>query len=390
MPIASEFGWSYTQVSFAASIRGFETTLLAPLIGFIIDRFGPRRLVFAGAFIIGLGLLLLSRINSILTLYGAFILMAMGLSSCSGVILTTVVGNWFKRRISLAAGIAVCGSAFGGLLVPVVTRLIDIFEWRTAMVIIGLGAWCILLPLSFLVRHKPEQYGYLPDGDVITESTPTDVLKLARSNERDIGVVQTLKSRAFWHISLGFMCHLLVVSAVLTHIMPYLSSIHIPRSTSSLVASGIPLASVLGRLSFGWFGDRFDKRRVIASGFFITILGLLILGYINTPGSWLLTPFILLFGFGFGGPVPMTLAVIQEYFGRFRLGTILGVCMGVMMIGNIIRPPLAGWVFDRYGSYQGAWFAFIGIIIAGIICMITAPSIGATARTVDNKHKAHQ
>jgi len=379
-PIANEFDWSYAQVSFAASIRGLEMGLLAPLVGLLIDRLGPRRLIFAGATITGLGLLLLSRITSLVTFYGAFILIAAGISTCSGVVPMTVVGNWFRRKVSTATGIVVSGAALGGLLLPLVTRIIDIFEWRAAMVILGLGAWVILLPLSLLVRHKPEQYGYLPDGDVSRKLVSSEGLTSAQSTEVDIGVRQALKSSVFWHIALGLMCHVLVVHAVITHVMPYLSTIGIARSTSSLVVSTIALTSILGRLSFGWLGDRFDKRRVTAVGLALTSLSMLFFGYVATVGTWLLVPFIILFGIGWGGPVPMIPALLREYFGRVRLGTILGFAMGVATLGAIVGPPLAGWVFDSFGSYQGAWFAFTGVAIAGIVSLVTAPSVGNTMR----------
>jgi len=165
-PLASDFGWSYAQVSLAASLRGLEMSLLAPIVGLLMDRWGPRRLVFAGAVIIGLGLLLLSRINSLAAFYGVFILIGMGKSTCIGVVPIATVGNWFQKKVTLATGILVSGAATGGLMVPLATRIIDIFEWRTAMAILGFGAWGILLPLSLLFRHKPEQYGYLPDGDL--------------------------------------------------------------------------------------------------------------------------------------------------------------------------------------------------------------------------------
>ena len=374
-PIVKDLSLSYTQVSFAASIRGFEYSFLAPLVGFLIDRFGSRKLIFAGAIIIGLGLLLLSRANSIATFYFSFFLMSMGLTSCTGFILTSVVGNWFRRKATTAMGIALCGSAVGGLLVPLVTRLVDVLEWRMAMVVIGLAAWCILLPLSLLVRHKPEQYGYLPDGDEMIEPMSTEILTSPQNTETNTGVRQTLKSRFFWLISFGFLTHYLVISSVLTHIMPYLSSINVPRSSSSLVASGIPLASIIGRLTFGWFGDRFDKRRVAAIGFILTIIGLLLLNYIDTIGMWILVPFVIIFGVGFGGPVPLALSMLLGYFGRARSSTIIGLLMGVVVIGSIVGPPLAGWIFDNYGSYQIAWFAFVGITIVGMIMLITAPPV---------------
>lgn len=377
-PIASEFGWSYARVSFAASILGLETGLLAPLAGLLVDRLGPRKLLFAGAAITGLGLLLLSRTNSLVMFYGSYILMAIGMSTSVGVVPMTVVGNWFHKKVSLATGIVVSGTAVGGLLVPLVTRIIDTFKWRGAMAILGLGSWGILLPLSLLIRHKPEQYGYLPDGEVSRKLDIDENQAVAEDIMVDIGVKQALKGRVFWHISLGLVCHFLVIITVITHVMPYLSSIGIPRMTSSLVASAIPLVSIGGRLSFGWFGDRFDKRWVTALGLALISLSLLCFSYVATVGTWLLAPFIIFFGIGYGGPVPMSAALVREYFGKARLGTILGLATGIAYIGSIVGPPLAGWVFDSFGSYQGAWFTILGVSIAGIVSLITTPSISNT------------
>jgi len=375
-PIAGKFGWSYAQISFAASLRGLQTSFLAPVIGLLMDRWGPRRLVFAGATIIGLGLLLLSRINSLAAFYGAFILIAMGISTCIGVVPIATVGNWFQRKATLATGILVSGTAVGGLMVPLATRLIDIFEWRTAMAILGFGAWGILLPLSLLFRHKPEQYGYLPDGNLNRKLPASEGQPSAQGNELNIGVKQILKSSAFWHIAVGFMCHILVMNAVITHVMPYLSSIGFTRSFSSLVAIVMPLTSIVGRLSFGWLGDRFDKKRVASMGFVLASLGLLSFGYITSAGIWILVPSLALIGLGWGGPVPLMPALVREYFGRVRLATVLGLVMGVAALGSMAGPPLAGLTFDRLGSYQFAWFGFAGLVIAGMISLITTPSVG--------------
>ena len=375
-PIASDFGWSYAQVSFAASLRGLEMSLLAPIVGLLMYRWGPRRLVFAGAVIIGLGLLLLSRINSLAAFYGVFILIGIGKSTCIGVVPIATVGNWFQRKATLATGILVSGTAVGGLMVLLATRLIDIFEWRTAMAIFGFGAWGILLPLSLLFRHKPEQYGYLPDGDLHRKLPASEGQSSAQGNELDIGVKQVLKSSAFWHIAMGFMCHILVMNAVITHVMPYLSSIGFTRSFSSLVASAIPLASIVGRLSFGWLGDKFDKRRVTALGFVLASLGLLSFGYVATARTWMFVPFLVFVGLGYGGPIPMMPALLREYFGRVRLATVLGLVMGVAALGGVVGPLLAGLAFDKLGSYQVAWLGFAGLVVVGMISLITTPSVG--------------
>jgi OFA family oxalate/formate antiporter-like MFS transporter len=382
-PIASDFGWSYTQISFAASLRGLQTSFLAPVVGLLMDRWGPRRLVFAGATFIGLGLLLLSRINSLGAFYGAFFLITIGISTCIGVVPIATVGNWFHRKATLATGIIVSGAATGGLMVPLATRVIDIFEWRTAMAILGFVAWGILLPLSLLFRHKPEQYGYSPDGDLNRRLPPSEGQSSAQDNELDIGVKQILKSSAFWHIAMGFMCHILVMNAVVTHVMPYLSSIGFTRSFSSLMASAIPATSIVGRLGFGWLGDKFDKRRIAALGFVLTSLGLLSFGYVATGGAWMLVPSLVIIGLGYGGPVPMMPALVREYFGRVRLATILGLVMGVAALGGMVGPPLAGLAFDRLGSYQVAWFGLGGLIIAGMVSLLTTPQLTVKYESVN-------
>ncbi len=370
-PIAKEFGWSYAQISLAASLRGLEAGLLAPLFGILVDRWGPRRLIFGGTIITGLGLIMLSRITSLSMFYGAFILMGIGMSSVSSTVLVTAVANWFRRRMSMATGIMGSGWGFSGLLVPVVVSLIAIFEWRTALVILGLGVWVIGLPLSLLVRHKPEQYGYLPDGELSSSVIPGEGLTSARTAEEDIGVKQALKSGTFWHIALALMCHAIIVSAVVIHVMPYLSSIGIPRATSSLIAMAIPLTSIGGRLGLGWLGDRVDKRWISAGAFAMMGLGMFFFGYVATVGDWMLVPFLVLFGTGFGGNHIMRAAMLREYFGRSRFGTIFGFLMGVMMLGQIIGAPLAGWVFDSWGSYYGIWLGFAGLSVAAIMLVLT-------------------
>jgi len=377
-PIANEFGWSYAQISLAASLRGLEIGLLSPLLGILVDRWGPRKLIFSGAIIIGLGLMLLSRTTSLGMFYGAFILVGIGLSTCSGTVLVTAVANWFQRKMSIATGIMMCGFGFSGLLVPVVVRLIDIFDWRTAMVILGLGMLVVVLPLSLLVRHKPEQYGYLPDGEVSSSEIPDEGLTSAQAAEEDFGAKQALKSSTFWHIALALMCLAIIVSAVITHVMPYLSSIGIARATSSLMAGAIPLFSISGRLGFGWLGDKLDKRRVTAVGFAAMSLGLLFFGYASTVGAWLLLPFLILFGIGYGGSITMRATLLREYFGRSKFGTILGFAMGVMMLGGIIGAPLAGWVFDNWGSYQGIWLVLAGMAVIGLVLITTISRPGSS------------
>lgn len=373
-PIINDFNWSYAQISFAASIRGLESGILAPFVGSLIDRFGLRKVVFVGAGITGLGLLLLSHINSLGTFYGVFFLISAGASACTGVMPMVAVGYWFSKKVSIANGIVACGGATSGLLVPIMTKVVDVFTWQRAVVVFGLGVWIICLPLSLLLRHRPEKYGYLPDGD-LGRKTVGAALTSIESVGTDIKVGQILKTKPFWHISLGLMCIQLVASATIIHVMPYLSSVNIPRSASSLVASAIPLASILGRLGFGLLGYKFNMKWLTAVGIALVGISMLFWANISSIRIYLVVPFIILFSIGFGSYLPMISGLVREYFGKTRLGTILGIIMGIGVLGSIIGAPLAGWVFDSFGSYQNAWFAFAGVAILGVISLVTTPSI---------------
>jgi len=320
---------------------------------------------------------MLSQTTSLGMFYGAFVLIAIGMSACTMTVLMTAVANWFRRRVGIASGIAVCGFGFGGLMVPVLVKLIETYDWRPTIMLLAAGMLFIPVLLSIVFRHKPEQYGYLPDGDTADRNPSADGVPATTASESDdilLGVRQVFKSVTFWIVALAFTCHIFLVTAVITHVMPYLSSIGVARSTSSIVATAIPLTSILGRLTFGWFGDRFNRKTTTVVGFAMMGLGLFCFGYTTTAGTWLLVPFLVLFGIGYGGLNVMRPSLIQEYFGRRSFGTVFGLIIGINMTGSIGGLALAGWVFDTWGSYQGIWLAMSVIpVVALIATLVLSP-----------------
>ena len=321
-PIRAESGWSYAQISFAASLRGLEAGLLAPLVGVLVDRWGPRRLLFSGAIITSLGLILLSRTTSLGTFYGAFVVVAIGM-------------------------LAIC------------------------------------LPLSLLVRHKPEQYGYQPDGAVYKDVKSNDCPLPVKSAEVNMKARQAIKSRTFWHITIALLCQAAIVSTITAHVMPYLSSISITRAKSALIASAIPLASIGGRIGLGWLGDKLDKRQLMAGAFAMMCGGLLCFGFASPEANWLFIPFLILYGIGYGGNNTLRGSVISEFFGRRNFGAIHGFVIGIMILGSIAGPPIAGWVFDKWHNYQPIWIALAGLAVAALFTVITTPPVSTTVQPAD-------
>jgi MFS family permease len=259
-----------------------------------------------------------------------------------------------------------------GLLIPVIVGLIEMYEWRVTMRILALGT-LVVLPLSLLFRHKPEQYGYLPDGQAEGPLPFDNGRGLSPADEVDVKAKQAIKSSAFWYIAMAFTYHMMLMGAIITHVMPYLSSIGVSRWMSSLTATAIPLISIGGRLGLGWLGDKVNRRLVASGAFAIMGLGSLCFGYASDTGTWLLVPFLILFSIGYGGNNALRLSLVREYFGRTKFGTIFGLIMGINALGGIIGPTLAGWTFDNWGSYRPIWFIFAGLAAVAVISMLTTP-----------------
>jgi len=358
-PIREEFGWSYTQISFAASLRGLEMGIFAPLVGFLVDRFGSRKLTFWGTITVGFGLILLSRTQSIAMFYGSFLLIAFGAGGCAAVVTMTAVANWFHKNVGIALGVMASGFGASGLMVPLIVQLIGIFGWRATLIILGSGMWILGIPLSFVIRNRPEQYGYLPDGISSSDRMPHLENQDMGVKAVEIGFKEALKKRAFLYLIIVDAIRMMIVAAVVIHVMPYLSSLGLPRITAGLVAGAIPLSSIIGRFFFGWLGDVFDKGHVMAWTFCIISLGMLAFCYVHV--IWIAFVFLLLFSPGYGGATVLRGAILREYFGRNSFGKMIGITMGSASIGGIIGPTAAGWAFDTFGSYHLIWLVFCGL-----------------------------
>ena len=364
-PIREEFGWSYTQISFAASLRGLEMGFIAPLVGFFVDRFGSRKLILYGTITVGLGLIFLSLTQSLAMFYGSFLLVAFGAGGCTVVVTMSVVANWFHKKVGIALGVMASGVGASGFFVPLIVRLIDVYGWRTTLIILGLGMWALGIPLSFVIRDRPEQYGYLPDGESSVEPIPKPEIQ---GRGVEIGLKEALKTRSFLYLCTAEAIRMIAVAAVIIHVMPYLSIVGVPRATAGLVAGAIPLFSIIGRFGFGWLGDFFDKKYVMVWALLLMGLGMLAFCYVQVTGVVFL--FLLLFAPGYGGAMVIRGAILREYFGRDSFGKMIGILMGFGSIGGIIGPTLAGWAFDTLGSYNIIWLVFCGIIGLAIWLML--------------------
>jgi MFS family permease len=297
--------------------------------------------------------------------YGAFFLLALGAGGCMGLVTMTAVANWFDKNVGKAFG--VMSSAFGasGLIVPFIVWLIDAYYWRTALIILGGGLLTFGIPLSFVIRNKPEQSGYLADGVL---DDPVSYREI-QAKKVEFSLRDALKNRSFIYLIVIEAIRFMAVSAVVLHIMPYLSHAGISRPAASLVAASIPLSSIAGRFGFGWVADVFEKKYVLAVTYVFMGIGLVAFCYVQV--KWFMFLFLLLFPLGYGGGIVVRGVILRDYFGAGSFGTMLGIVMGSASIGGVIGPILTGWVFDTLRNYQFAWLALTGLIALAIVMILS-------------------
>jgi len=382
-PVSLEQHWSYTQVSLASSIRSVEAGLLAPLTGWLVDRLGPRRMIFAGGLIVALGLFVVSRATSLATFYGGFALIAIGNDCCGMTVMVTAVTHWFKRRLGLASGLTVAGYGFGGLLIPVMVALIDSFGWRGAVTVLAIAVLVVVVPLSLLFRHKPEKYGLVPDGKEEPDKSISNNLAMGKQPEVNFSFKQALKNRSFWLLVIAFAGQNIALQAVVVHVMPYSTSIGIQRATASIIATLIPVTSIFGRISFGWLGDKIKRRWMVIIAFVLSCLGLLAFASMSGISFWLVVPFLICFGIGYGGINALRPPFAREFFGKGNFGIIFGTIIGISSLSGMLGPVLGGLSYDNFHSYTGLWLilAILPVISIIAIALIRPKEVAAAVTT---------
>jgi OFA family oxalate/formate antiporter-like MFS transporter len=344
----------------------------------MVDKVGPRKLMVAGWAVVGIGFLLMSRINSLASFYGTFLVAASGMSFGSGVVMNAAIVNWFTKKRSRAMAISFIGPGLCGLLAPLLAALIGWIGWRDTLTVMGITLLVAGVPLSLLFRHRPEQYGYLPDGEIVNpkpELPSTPHTKEERSPVvpgSGFTVKEALATRTFWLLSFAFFFQQMGTSAVTVHIVAYLESVEIPTAIAALMVTGMTLCSLIGRIGFGFIGDFINKKYLIALAFLLQTIGLFLFSLITADRMWLLILFLLTFGPGFGAPIPLRPALQADYFGTKHFGTIMGLMIVVSTVGGLVSPVLAGYIFDVTKSYHLAWQIFTVITLPSIPLILLA------------------
>jgi MFS family permease len=358
-PIQREFGWSSAVTSGAVSLSRLEGGVEGPVVGYLVDKYGARRLLVLGVIMTGLGFIAMLYVDSVLMLYLVYGgLLSVGYNTGFTHAMTSMITHWFKRMRSRAMGVYALAAGLGGaLIVPLLAKSIAVSGWRTTAIYCGLAFLVAGLPFTLVFRNKPEDLGLLPDGDPRSTGSPEHEASWHVAPEKTASVRDALKSPIFVRLLLAESFRTFLLGSLVLHQIPHLITIGIAEEKAANLLGLMILISIPGRIIFGILGDFFNKRLLLTTVMLIQALGVFIFAYASNMVH--VYAFLVIYGLAYGGAIPLLMAFRGELFGRERFATISGVMAPFRMIGNVVGPVFAGYVFDVTGSYRFAFQVFV-------------------------------
>ena len=345
-----------------------------------------------GVIIMGVGFLLMSLVTSLLMFYIVFLgIISVGMSIGIRVPSLVAPANWFIKKRGIAIGICLSGGGLGGIFVPILGWLIGSYGWRTAAVVAGLTILALGLPISTVMRKRPEDYGLLPDGErprqgqELTVERPEVISAVPDiskdSPEANFSLKDALKMPVFWYLAVAFGMRQFAVGAISLHQVPFLVDTGRSLQTATTILAFVTVTSIIGRLGFGLLADRFPPRYIMALSMMLVGLGAFVLSNV-TEGLPMLLLFVVVYAVGWGGGATTMNATRGAYFGRRSFGTISGTMDFVQMFGLVLGPIYAGFVFDVTQSYTIAFnsFAISAFSAGALMIFLRAPRAAAVEK----------
>jgi len=362
-PITVELNWERGALSGAFSVAILISGTLSIPASRLSDKYGPRILVTISGLSIGIGLLLMSQINSLWQAYliwGLFIGIGSG---CCFIPVTSTIPRWFTKKTGTAIGVTVAGFGLGGVISPPLAQwLISEWGWQQAFIILGLITSIVIIPLAQFMKHSPQRMGLKPYGE---EETIGDKPLLAMEG---LSIMQAIKTSRFWVWGLILFCFFFCIQVTTIHIVPHAIDIGISPILAASITSIIAGISIIGRLFIGFISDKVGSRLLLIACMALAALAFLCLLFAKE--IWMFYVFAIIFGFAYGGSVPLNTLVSAKLFGLGSLGMILATVALCGNIGGALGAPLAGRTFDITGNYSLAFI--ICIIICALATILSA------------------
>jgi MFS family permease len=376
LPLKRDLGVSSAAISLLYGAARLEGGIDGPIYGYLIDRFGSRRMVLIGASLAGIGLILLSVAHSFLTLLLIYVLVV-SVGNNSGFFhpLSTAVNKWFIRHRGLGLSVITSSGSVGGMIMaPLLSFIILNYGWRTGTIFAGLLILAVAIPAAIPIRRSPEEMGLHPDGwPPVTKPSDPGASLASIVYDVHFGVRQALGTIQFWLLTASLSLRLLVTIALNTHFVPILVWRGMEESASAYLVSLFAFCQIPLAIGLGWMGDRWNKARL--SSFCIIPNIVAMMGMVFSDHPFFLYFFPVAFAIAMGA-APLNWALIGDFFGRGSYATLRGL-MGIGYgTATFLSPIYAGWIFDKTESYTLVLvtFSIIFTVCAAFFAILRPPT----------------
>jgi len=370
-PLINKFGWSRAAISGCVSIRSIASGLASPVVGVFSDRYGPRKFILLGIFLVGLSYLLASRITSLWHLY-LFLGMLTGIGIASMLVpITATVTRWFGGKSALANGIVMSGFGMAQIILPpVATYLIVQHGWETCFIILGIAAWVLGSVVWFFIR-TPSNTVNQPRTEPREGATPK-AGETSSGAKDDYTLSEALRTRILWSMLLVFMIVTSSYHIVIIHIVAVAIDTGINPEAAAIILTLSGVTNTLGRLTGGALASKIGNRIVLVLCLAIQTLSLFAL--VGASDLHVFYIIAAVGGLAYGGVVPLMPTLAGSFFGTRAIGSIYGTVVTAGTAGVAIGPLLAGYIFDVTGSYSIAFLsAAISLAVALLLCLLLKP-----------------
>jgi MFS family permease len=362
--ISEQFQWDRGTISVASMINWICFGLGNLVCGVLTDRFGSRRLLIAGGILFIIGTILMSQIQSLVHLYFAFgVVMAIG-RSAAAVPLTALITKWFTRNQGLALAIAQSQNVGPAVFAPLTVYLLAQTDWRGVYLWLGVGS-LLIFPLALLIRDYSEEESQ----DHATRRTAGLTSRMPNVH---LTLTQAMQTRTFWTLNLMVIGCCICHSCILLHGFNHMTDMGLIGSTASKVAAVMAISGLVGKIACGMLADRIGGKWAMA--LFLGLQAVMVPPFIHAhePSSFYV--WAVVFGIGYGGPMPVYAMLFREHFGTRSIGSILGVFFMIAAVGMGSGGLMGGKLYDIFGNYTIPFLTSTGTGVISALLALTLPS----------------
>jgi MFS family permease len=367
LPLSQDLNLNRTSTSLAFSLARAEGAIEGPVIGHLLDRYGPKPIMVTAVSLMGTGYLLLSQVDS----YASFLIVYLGvisLAHAGGFMHAPMVliNTWFIRHRARAITISSAAFGLGGVLVaPILSIIVQAWGWRWGAAIGGVLFLVIGLPLCLTIQRSPESMGLRPDGEPARRAPGKDGQEQPIKSEVDVTLPEALRSFAFWGSVLAAGIRNASYHAISVHFVPLMVWKGLSQPQAALLLGVYAFLGMSATLILGWLADKANKPRMTAFVLFAAA-GAMFLPLVSSS-LWSLCLFTLFFA-AVETTFPLGWAVVGDLFGRKHYAKIRGYMTLFYTWGGVLGPVIAGAIFDQWKTYEPLFWSLIVLyIVAGLL-----------------------